>query len=88
LRQKEQGAAVCGRDDSGNGICSQQQQARGQATVAKAETVQGETTINQKAVAIAAETVLVTAEMAAAVAVASAMATATMVATTRQPWQR
>ena len=49
---------------------------------------QGQTTINQKAVAIAAETVLVAAEMAAAVAVALAMATMAMVATTWQPWQR
>jgi hypothetical protein len=43
---------------------------------------------NQKAVTIAAETVLVTAEMVAAVAAAAAMATVAMVATTRQPWQR
>jgi len=58
--------------------------------VAKAEAVQGQTTINQKAVAIAAETVLVAAEMAAAVAVAvaAAMATVAMVATMQQPWQR
>jgi hypothetical protein len=55
--------------------------------VAKAEAAQGQTTINQKAVAMAAETVLVTAEMAAAVAVAAAMATAAMVATMQQPWQ-
>ena len=41
-----------------------------------------------KGVAIAAETVLVKAEMAAAVAVASAMATATMAVKTRQPWQQ
>jgi hypothetical protein len=41
-----------------------------------------------KAVAIAAETVLVAAEMAAAVAVAAAMATVAMVATKQQPWQR
>ena len=65
LRQKEQGAVVCGRDDSDNGVGSQQQQAPGLATVAKAEAAQGQTTINQKAVAIAAEMVLVTAEMAA-----------------------
>ena len=88
LRRKEQGAAVCGRDDSCNGVGSQQRQARAQATVAKAEAAKGQTTINQKAVAIAAETVLVAAEMAAAVAVAAAMATVAMVATTRQPWQR
>jgi len=89
LRRKEQGAAVGGRGDSGNGIDSQWRQQRGQATVAKAEAAQGQTTINQKAVAIAAETVLVAAEMAAAVAVAAAMATVAMVATTRQPpWQR
>ena len=56
--------------------------------MAKAEAAQGQTTINQKAVAIAAETVLVAAEMAAAVAVAAAMATVAMVATMRQPWQR
>jgi hypothetical protein len=56
--------------------------------VAKAEAAQGQTTINQKAVAIAAETVLVTAEMLGSVAVASAMATAEMAATTWQPWQR
>ena len=36
---------------------------------------------------IAAETVLVVAEMAAAVAVVAAMATVAMAATTRQPWQ-
>ena len=41
LRWKEQGAAVSGRDDSGNGIGSQQRQAQGQATVAKAEAAQG-----------------------------------------------
>jgi len=56
--------------------------------VAEAEAAQGQTTINQKAVAIAAESVLVAAEMAAAVSVAVAMATVVMVATTRQPWQR
>ena len=55
--------------------------------VAKAEAAQGQTTINQKAVAIAAETVLVAAEMAAAMAVAGAKATVVVVATTRQPWQ-
>mgnify|MGYP006164624791 CR=1 FL=1 len=70
LRRKEWGAAVCGRDNSGNGVGSQQQQARVQATVAKAEAAKGQTIINQKAVAIAAETVLVAAETAAAVAMA------------------
>ena len=84
LRRKEQGAAVCGRVDSGNGVDSQRQQRRGQATVAEAEAAQGQTTINQKAVAIAAEMVLV----AAAVAEAAAMATAAMAATTWQPWGR
>ena len=80
---------VCSHDDSGNGVGSQQLQARGQATVAEAEAVQGQTTINQKAVAMAAEMVLVTAEMVAAVAMAAVMATAAMAATTtRQPWQR
>ena len=80
--KKEQEAVVCGRNNSGNGVGSQQQQARGQATVAKAEAVQGQTAINQKAVAIAAETVLLAAETAAAVAVAAAMATVAMAATT------
>ena len=56
--------------------------------MAKAEAAQGQTTINQKAVAIAAKTVLVAAEMAAAVAVAAAMATVAMVGTTRQPWRQ
>ena len=56
--------------------------------MAEAEAAQGQTTINQKAVAIAADTVLVAAEMAAAVAVAAAMATVAMVGTMRQPWQR
>jgi hypothetical protein len=51
LRQKEQGAAVCGRGESGNGIDSQWRQRRGQATVAKAEAAQGQTTINQKVAA-------------------------------------
>jgi hypothetical protein len=88
LRRKEQGAGVCGCGNSGNGVDSQWQQRWGQATVAKAEAAQGQTTINQKAVAIAAETVLVVAEMAATVAVAAAMATVAMVARTRQPWQR
>jgi hypothetical protein len=82
LGWKEQGAAVCSRTPTaasaraGNGGRS-----RGSAK---------QTTINQKAVAIAAETVLVAAERAAAVAVAAAaaMATAAMVVTTRQPWQR
>jgi len=59
LRRKEQGAAVCGHDDSGNGVSSQQRQARGQATVAEAEAAQGQTTMNQKVVAMAAEMVLV-----------------------------
>ncbi len=86
MRRKEQGAEVCGRGDSGNGVDSQRQQRRGQATVAEAEAAQGQTIINQKAVAIAAEMVLVAAVMAAAVAVAAAMATVAMVATTRQPW--
>jgi hypothetical protein len=56
--------------------------------VAKVDAVQGQTTINQKVVAIAAEMVLVVVEMAAAVAVAATMATVAMVVTTRQPWQR
>ena len=83
-------AAVCGLGNSGNGIVSQRRQRWGQATVAEAEAAQGQTTINQKVVAIAAEMVLVAAEMAAAVAVAAAaaMVTMVMVATTRQPWQR
>ena len=51
LHWKEQGAVVWGRDDSGNGVGSQQRQAQGQATVAKAEVAQGQTTINQKVVA-------------------------------------
>ena len=50
------------------------------------EAAQGQTTINQKAVAIAAETVLVTAEMVATVSVAAEMAKVAMVATTWQPW--
>ena len=58
LRWKEQGAAVYGRDNSGNGVGSQQRQVRGQATVAEGEAAKGQTTINQKAVAIAAELVL------------------------------
>jgi hypothetical protein len=45
LLRMEQGAAVCGRSDRGNGVGSQQRQAQGQATVAKAEAVQGHTTI-------------------------------------------
>jgi len=57
LRGKEQGAAVCGHGDSCNCVCSQQQQARVQATVAKAEAATGQTTINLKEVAIAAELV-------------------------------
>jgi hypothetical protein len=56
LCQKEQGAAVYGYNNhSDNGVDSQWWQRRGQATVAKAEAVQGQTTINQKAVVIAAE---------------------------------
>jgi hypothetical protein len=54
LRQKEQGAAVCDRDNSGNGVVSQQRQAGGQAMVAEAEAATRHTTINQKAVATAA----------------------------------
>jgi len=88
LRRKDQGAAVCGRADSGSGVDSQWRQWRGQAAVAEAEAAQGQRTINQKTVAIAAETVLVVTEMAAAVAVAAAMAMVAIVATTRQPWQR
>ena len=53
--------------------------------MAEPEAAQEQTAINQKAVAIAAETVMVTAEMAAAVAVAAAMAVAAMAATTWQP---
>ena len=58
--------------------------------VAKAEAVKGLTTINQKAVAIAAESVLVAVETAAAVAVAAAaaMVMAAMSGTTGQPWQQ
>ena len=81
--QKEQGAAVCGHGDSGNGVDSLRRQRREQATVAKAEAAQGQTTTK-----IAAETVLAAAEMAAAVAEAAAMATVAMVTTTRQLWQR
>jgi hypothetical protein len=63
----------------GSGLRPRRQwQRRGQATVVEAETAQWQTTINQKAVAIAAETVVVAAEMAAALAVAAAMATAAM----------
>jgi hypothetical protein len=51
--------------------------------VAEEEAAKGQTTINQKGVAIAAKLVLVAAETAAAMAVAVAMA-----GTTRQPWQR
>ena len=40
-----------GHDDSGNGVGSQQWQARGQAKLAKAEAAQGQTTINQKVAA-------------------------------------
>jgi len=88
LRRKEQGAAVCGQEDSGNGVSSRQRQARGQATVAEAEAAQGQTTINQKVEAMAAAMVLVTVKMVAAVAVAVAMATSAMTVKTRQPWQR
>ncbi len=66
LRRKEQGAAVFGRGHSGNGVGSQQGQRGGQAMVTEAEAAREQTTINQKAVAIAAVTVLVTAEMVAA----------------------
>ncbi len=48
MRRKEQDEAVCGRDNSGNGVDSQQRQWQGQATVVEAEAVQGQTTINQK----------------------------------------
>ncbi len=60
--------------------------------MAVAEAARGQTTINQKAAAITADTV-VAAETAAAVAVAAATATATaaisaaMSAAMRQPWQ-
>ena len=56
--------------------------------VAEAEAAQRQTIINQKAVAMAAEMVLMTAEMVAAVAVAAAMAMAAMAATMWQPWQQ
>ncbi len=49
------------------------------------ETAQGQTTINQKAVAISAETMV--AYVAAAMAVAVAMETAAMAAGTLLPWQ-
>ena len=61
MQRKEQGAAVWGRDDSGNGVGNQQRQARGQATVVKAEAAQGQTSINQQVVTIAVEMVLVVA---------------------------
>ena len=61
---------------------------RAQATVAEAEAAKGQTSINQKAMAIAAELVLVAAETAAAMAVAAEMVTAAMAATMRRPWQR
>jgi hypothetical protein len=86
LRRNEQGAAVCSCSKSGNGVGSQQRQQWGQAKVVEAEEAQGQTTINQKSVAIAVETVV--AETAAAVAVAAVMATAAMAAATRQPRQR
>ena len=88
LRWKEQGAAVCGCDDSANGVGRQQRQVQAQATVAEAEAAKGQTSINQKAMAIAAKLVLVAAETAAAIAVAAEMVTAAMAATTRRPWQR
>jgi hypothetical protein len=56
--------------------------------VAKSEAAQGQTTINQTVEAIAAETVRVTTEMAAAIAEAAAMAMAAMAVSTWQPWQR
>jgi hypothetical protein len=56
--------------------------------VAEAEAAKGQTSINQKAMAIAAELVLVAAETAAAMAVAAEMVTAAMAATMRRPWQR
>ena len=56
--------------------------------MAKAEAAQGQSTINQKAVVIAAKMVMVAVEMAAAVAVAVATATVAMEATMWQPWQR
>jgi len=46
-----QGAAVCGRGASGNGVRSQQRQQQGQATLAVAEAARGLTTINQKVAA-------------------------------------
>ena len=91
MRRKEKGAAVCGRDhDSCNGVGSQQWQARAQATVAEAEAAKGQTTINQKAVAIAAKSVLAVVETAAAVAAAAAaaMVMTAMSVTTGQPWQQ
>ena len=54
--------------------------------VAEAEAMQGQTTVNHKAVAIAAETVA--AETVAVMAVTAAMAMAAMAATMRQPWQQ
>jgi len=58
--------------------------------VAEAEAAKGQTTINQKAVAIAAELMLVAVETAAAAAVAAAaaMVMAAMSGTTGQPWQQ
>ena len=88
LQWKEQRASVCGRNGSGNGVGSQQRQVRGHATVDEEEAAKGQTAINQKAVAIAAETVLVAAETAAAVATTSAMAAAAMAATTQQICQQ
>ena len=81
-RSREPGAAVCGRDNIGNGVGSQQWQWRGQEIVAEAEAVQGQTAINQKAVGIAAEIMLVAMAVAAAI-LTTAMARAAM----QQPWQ-
>jgi hypothetical protein len=79
-----QGAVVCGCNNSVNGVSSQQRQAREQATEVNAVAVKGQTTINQKAVAIAAKSLLVSAETATAVAVAAAMAPAAMAVTMRR----
>jgi len=86
LRRKDQGAAVCGHGNS-----DQPTTAMAVAVAGNGGRSRGSTRADKsqpKSGSIAADTVLVAAEMAAAVAVAAAMATVAMVATMCQPWQQ
>ena len=79
----------CGRRSTGQWVAARWQPTAATAGAGNGGGSKGSARAdNQKAVVIAAETVLVVAEMAAAVAEAAAKAKAAMAVAMRQPWQR